>query len=225
GSPLYFNGGSRTFVGTPATAGQNLALVDLHGQNAVVAGGLFVNNGFVGDSTASGATIIADFGSLVKGAGTFANAVVTQNGGKFQAGNSPGSVSFGRFVFGPGGVDNYVFAIDDAAGTAGPSPDALGHVSGWGLVKAVVGPGMPGDFVWTATPAARLTVAIDTLLNPTTVGVDVPGPMDQFDPVQPYVWPAVAWAGVYAGPADAAALDASTAFDTRGFLNPVAGTF
>jgi hypothetical protein len=88
-SPLYFNGGSRAFIATPQTAGQNLTLVDLHGQNAVVAGGLVVNNGFVGDITASGGTIVADFGSLVKGAGTFANAVITQNGGKFQAGNGP----------------------------------------------------------------------------------------------------------------------------------------
>ena len=101
-SPLYFNGGSRTFIGTPQTAGQNLALVDLHGQNAIVAGGLFVNNGFVGDSTGSGATIIADFGSLVKGVGTFANRVITQNGGKFQAGNSPGKAGFGHLTLGPG---------------------------------------------------------------------------------------------------------------------------
>ena len=96
---------------------------------------------------------------------------------------------FGNFVFGPGGVDNYVFAIDDAAGTAGPSPDALGHVSGWGLVKST------DQFTWTATPAAPLTVALETLVNPTTVGVDVPGPMDHFDPTQAYTWPAVEWAG------------------------------
>ena len=96
--------------------------MDLHGQNAIVAGGLFVNNGFVGDSHGSGATIIADFGSLVKGAGTFANSVITQNGGKFQAGNSPGKATFGSFIFGPGGVDNYVFAIDDAAGHGRAEP-------------------------------------------------------------------------------------------------------
>jgi fibronectin-binding autotransporter adhesin len=229
-SPLYFNGGSRTFIGTPQTAGQNLVLVDLHGHNAVVAGGLFVNNGFVGDSTASGAAIVADFGALVKGAGTFQSAVITQNGGKFQAGNSPGSASFGRFVFGPGGVDNYVFAIDDAAGAAGPKPDALGHVSGWSLVQVLgradtVSPPVPGDFAWTATPAARLALALNTLVNPTTVGTDVPGPMAEFDPTRPYSWPAVHWTGTYAGPADAAVLDAATSFDTNGFLNPIAGTF
>jgi fibronectin-binding autotransporter adhesin len=228
-SPLYFNGGSRTFIATPATAGQNAALVDLHGQNAIVAGGLFVNNGFVGDSTGSGATIVADFGSLVKGAGTFQSAVITQNGGKFQAGNSPGRATFGNFVFGPGGVDNYVFAIDDAAGQAGPSPDAFGHVSGWSLVKAVNGTdgGMatPGDFTWTASPADKLTLSLETLINPTTVGFDVPGPMDHFDPTHAFAWPAVSWAGRYTGPTDAAYLDETTAFDTSGFANPVSGTF
>ena len=71
----------------------------------------------------------------MKGAGFFQNTVLTQNGGKFQAGNSPGSATFGKFVLGPGGVINYVFAIDDATGAAGPTPDAAGHVSGWGLVK------------------------------------------------------------------------------------------
>ena len=106
-APLYFNGGSRTFVGTPSDGGVPdqlarrtlrgtptfVAGIDLNGKNAVVAGGLFVNNGYVEDSSngfAGTATIVADFGSLVKGAGFFQNTVLTQNGGKFQAGNSPG---------------------------------------------------------------------------------------------------------------------------------------
>jgi autotransporter-associated beta strand protein len=244
-TPLYFNGGSRTFVGTPATAvfpvgspqaGQPtfVAGVDLNGKNAVVAGGLFVNNGYVEDSsngfTGTG-TVVADFGSLVKGAGFFQNSVQTVNGGKFQPGNSPGVASFGKFVLGPGGVDSYIFAIDDATGAAGPSPDAAGHVSGWGLVRVgappVIDRGLntQGDFVWTATPADKLLVTLETLLNPTTVGVDVPGAMDHFDPTRTYVWPAVEWAGSYAGPADASTLDASTVFDTTGFVNDLAGRF
>jgi hypothetical protein len=126
-------------------------------------------------------------------------------------------------------VDNYVFAIDDAAGTAGPSPDALGDVSGWGLVKAVglsagAGPA-PGDVAWTATPAGPLTVALDTLVNPTLVGTDVAGPMDHFDPARDYAWPAVEWVGGYTGPVDAATLDAATVWETTGFLNPIGGTF
>jgi autotransporter-associated beta strand protein len=241
-SQLYFNGGSRTFVGTPATAvfpsnwpnvGQRglptfVAGIDLNGKNATVAGGLFVNNGYIEDSTNNfqgPATIIADFGSLVKGAGYFQNSVQTINGGKFQAGNSPGSATFGKFVLGPGGVSNYVFAIDDATGAAGPSPDAAGHVSGWGLVRAIGRASAAGDFTWTATPADKLTFAIQTLLNPTTVGVDVPGMMDHFDPNGSYQWPAVEWTGTYIGPGDVAYMDAATAFDTTGFANPVAGTF
>jgi hypothetical protein len=138
-------------------------------------------------------------------------------------------MGFGRFVFGPGGVNNYVFAIDDATGSAGPSPDAAGHVRGWGLVNAVKtqfgAVTSSGDFVWTATPSGKLTVAIDTLVNPTTVGTDIAGAIDHFDPNSAYSWPAVKWAGSYAGPTDVASLDAATSFDTSGFVNPVAGTF
>jgi autotransporter-associated beta strand protein len=245
-SQLYFNGGSRTFVGTPSTAvfpstwpdaslrgtPTFVAGIDLHGQNAVVAGGLFVNNGYVEDSTNNfqgTATVVADFGSLVKGAGFFQNTVITQNGGKFQPGNSPGSASFGKFVFGPGGVASYVFAIDDATGTAGPSPDVAGQVRGWGLVKAVSRGAGPtpttGDFTWTATPTDKLLVSLQTLVNPTTVGVDVPGMMDYFDPNRSYIWPAVEWTGAYAGPADDATLDEATTFDTSGFANPIGGRF
>jgi hypothetical protein len=246
-TPLSFNSGSRTFVGTPQTAlfpsnwpdptqrglPTFVAGIDLSGKNAVVAGGLFVNNGYVEDSTNNfqgTATIVADFGSLVKGAGYYQNTVQTINGGKFQAGNSPGLASFGKLVLGPGGVNNYIMAINDATGAAGPTPDAAGHVSGWGLLKSVTaghpgGPSTTGDFTWTATPPDKLTFAIDTLMNPTTVGTDVAGPMADFDPHQSYSWLAFQWAGNYAGPTDDATLNASTAFDTTGFLNQVAGGF
>ena len=233
-SAMFFNGGSRTFIGTPQTAtsgGQPtfVAGMDLEGKNLVVAGGLFVNNGFVSDFSATKGSIIVDFGALYKGAGFTGVNVVTQNGGKVQAGNSPGSASFGKFVFGPGGVSNYVFAIDDARGTAGPSPDALGHVSGWGLINAVqqaVGSTTtPGDFTWTATPSDKLTFAIDTLVNPTTVGTDIAGSMADFDPMAAYSWPAVRWTGTYSGPTDPMTLDAATTFDTSGIVNPIAGTF
>jgi hypothetical protein len=237
--PLGFDGGSRTFIGTPQTAvfpqsspqagnPTFVAGIDLNGKNAVVSGGLFVNNGYVQDSTNGTATVVADFGSLVKGAGFFQNTVITQNGGQFQSGNSPGAASFGAFVAGPGGVTNYRFAIDDATGAAGPIPDAAGHVSGWGLVKVVTaGPNVatPGTFTWTATPSAKFTVSVQTLVNPTTVGTDLSGMMDHFDPNAPYSWQAVTWAGSYAGPTDASVLDAATSFDLSGFANPVAGRF
>jgi autotransporter-associated beta strand protein len=228
---LGFNGGSRTFISQVGHGSLFDAGIDLNGNNAVVSAGLFVNNGYVVDSSSGGlgtATVVADFGSLVKGAGFFQNSVITQNGGKFQAGNSPGLASFGSFVLGKGGVSDYVFAIDDATGAAGPIPDSAGKVSGWGLVKAVSqGPNgaNSGNFTWTATPADRLAVSIQTLVNPTTVGVDVPGPMADFDPTKSYSWPAIEWSGTYAGPSDAAVLAASTAFDTGEFRNPLAGVF
>jgi hypothetical protein len=229
GSAMFFNGGSRTFVGTPATAGTNVAGIDLHGQNIVIAGGLFVNNGFLADSTGTPGKVIVDYGALFKGAGTQFVSVVTQNGGRVQAGNSPGSMGFGQFVFGPGGVNNYVFAIDNATGAAGPKPDAAGLVSGWGLVKAVKesfqGAVSSGNFIWSANPTNKVTVAIDTLVNPTTVGTDVPGMMANFNPNLPYSWQAAHWDGKYKGPEDVGFLDASTSFDTSSFLNPVAGAF
>jgi hypothetical protein len=230
GTPLFFNGGSRTFIGTPATASQLAAGIDLNGKNAVVAGGLLVNNGFVVDTAAgSPGRVIADYGALVKGAGFYQNPVITQNGGKFQAGNSPGAATFGSFAFGPGGVDRYVFSINDATGSAGPSPNAQGHVSGWGLVRAVaqqLGPvNTSGDFNWTADTAHKLTVALETLVDSTSAGADVPGPMPHFDPSRSYAWPAVRWAGEYDGPHDPAALTDSTAFDVSGFANPIGGVF
>jgi autotransporter-associated beta strand protein len=229
-SPLGFNGGSRTFISIPAHAGSFDAGIDLHGQNVIVAGGLFVNNGYVVDSVGAGTkTVIADFGSLVKGAGFYQNSVQTVNGGKFQSGNSPGQASFGSFTFGPGGVSNYVFDINNALGTAGPRPDANGQVSGWGLVKAVqqsTNTGTTtGNFAWTATAADKLNVSLDTLINPTTSGTEPTGVMANFDPSKPYSWLAASWAGSYSGPTDPAALNAATAFDSSGFQNPVAGGF
>jgi hypothetical protein len=162
-----------------------------------------------------------------KGSGFFQNSVQTINGGKCQAGNSPGVASFGRIVLGPGGVSSYVFAIDDATGAAGPVPDAAGQVSGWGLVKAIVHgtdvAATPGDLIWSATPAEKLLVSMQTLLIPTTVGIDVPRMMDHFDPTRSYTWPAVVWTGSYAGRADDVRLDASTTFDSSGFTNPIEG--
>jgi autotransporter-associated beta strand protein len=223
-APLAFNGGSRTFISIPANAGQFDAGMDLHGQNAVVAGGLFVNNGYVVDSVGAGTkTVIADYGSLVKGAGFYQNSVQTVNGGKFQSGNSPGTSSFGTFTFGPGGVTNYQWQINDpgpsptfpsAPGIAGGTSSVTGSPDfGWSLIKAIkVGPS-PGNFTWTATAASPLTVILQTLTGQTTVGNDVLGPMQNFDPDLSYTWQFVTWAGNYTGPTDSATLNSETIFD------------
>ena len=235
-SPLAFNAGSRTYVGNPANEGplnnpSFVAGVDLQGKNLVVTEGLFANNGFVTDrSSGTLGSIIVDYGALYRGTGFTGVNVITQNGGKVQAGNSPGAASFGNFVFGPGGVNNYVFNINDATGTPGAAPSGNGPSSGWGLVKAVRrsvlgSPSSPGDFVWTATTANKLTVALDTIVSSPDVDSDALAPMANFDPTKFYTWPAVEWAGTYSGPTNAAMLDATTSFDTSGFLNPIAGTF
>jgi autotransporter-associated beta strand protein len=223
-SPMFFNTGSRTFLSIPAHAGLFDAGIDLHGSNAVVAGGLFVNNGYVVDSVGAGTkTVIADYGSLVKGAGFYQNSVQTVNGGKFQSGNSPGTSSFGTFTFGPGGVTNYQWQINDpgpsptfssAPGIAGGTSSVTGSPDfGWSLIKAIkVGPS-PGNFTWTATAASPLTVILQTLTGQTTVGNDVLGPMQNFDPTHAYSWQFVTWAGNYTGPTDAATLNSETIFD------------
>jgi fibronectin-binding autotransporter adhesin len=224
-APLGFNSGSRTFLATPATAGQNLALLDLHGHNAVVAGGLFVNNGFVGDSTGGGATIVADYGALVKGAGTFQSSVITQNGGKFQAGNSPGLTRLESLVMGPGGTSAFNWQINNATGTAGPSGNP---VSGWSLLSAEMlvdpftGVLSSGDLNWTATgvPGNQLNLSAQTLTNPTVPGNDVQGSMANFDPTQNYTWKLVQWQGNYTGPTTDQALNSTVLFDLSTFVNP-----
>jgi hypothetical protein len=179
-----------------------------------------VNNALVTDSSVLGyATIISDYGALVKGSGAYDNPVATRNGGRFQTGNSPGRATIGSFEFGDGGVNDYLFEIDNATGAAGPTPDAAGHVDGWSLVNVM------GNFSWTANIDHPLTMNLVTLLNPTTVGTDPVGPMANFDPTRSYSWVAVTWGGSYSGPVDAAALNAATIFDTTGFANSYNGTF
>jgi hypothetical protein len=239
-TPLYFNGGSRNYIATPQTAGQFAAGIDLRGQNAIVAGGLFVNNGYVVDTSAAGtATVVADFGSLVKGAGFYQNGVITVNGGKFQAGNSPGAVTVGQMTIGPGGTQNFNWQINDAKGVAGPSPDANNQVDGWSLIqvsKVTVGTiTTSGDLTWTATntPGNQFNLSLQTLMFPTTVGQDVPGPMANFAPVfegdspPSFAWPFITWQGTYSGPTDDATLTADTSFDLSNFVNtfPAAGKF
>jgi hypothetical protein len=228
-SQLFFNGGSRTFVATPATAGSSTAAVDLNGKNAIVAGGLFVNNGIVFDNSTGDflgpARLVADYGALIKGAGAFINTPITQNGGRFQAGNSPGRASHGSLVLGSGGLQNDTFQINDATGTAGPSP-STGTVSGWTLHRVVQQIGSiatVGSFAWTADPAHKETITLQTLLNPTPVGTDNFGPMDHFDASQSFAWPFAQWATTYSGPTSDAALTAATEFDATGFQNATNG--
>jgi hypothetical protein len=184
-SPLYFNGGSRTFISTVAQVSNQNAGIDLHGNDAIVAGGLFVNNGFVYDSVGSGThRVVADYGALVKGAGFYQPLPKTINGGTFIAGNSPGRATTGTIVLGgpadpAGGLSNYTWQINDggpsvsfptAPGVSGPSANAANQVSGWGLLVAIQRVSPPpvtnGNMQWDATATDQFTIHVTTLLAP-----------------------------------------------------------
>jgi autotransporter-associated beta strand protein len=225
-TPLYFNSGSQTMLGTPATApgpnGPYLDALDLHGQNLVITGGLFVNNGLLTDSV-GGASVIVGYGALFKGAGnTLANVV-----GSFQVG-APGAATFGSLTLGPGGIQNYGWQIDDALGTAGPSGATGTLVRGWSLARSsiVTNPltsqNTTGNLTWTATsaPGNQFDFALQTLVAPTPIGgPNVPGAMDNFNPLAVYVWPVFTYQGTYTGPTGSATLTADTLFDVSGFAN------
>jgi hypothetical protein len=223
-----------------------VAGIDLRGQNLVVAGGQFVNNGFVVDSSNGGngtATIIADYGALVKGAGFFQNPVITQNGGRVQAGNSPGKATYGSLTIGPGGIQNFGWQINDAGpslsfpnapGVPGPSQNANNLVSGWSQLAAnqvfnpVTHTTSTGNLVWTATstPGQQFQISMETLLGQyTTVGSSPDGPMSDFDPQQVYSWPVLSYQGSFSGPTDSQTLTADTLLDTSMFANPVFSYF
>jgi autotransporter-associated beta strand protein len=255
-APMYFNGGSRTFLSTVAQVANQNAGIDLHGNDAIVAGGLFVNNGYVYDSVGAGThRVVADYGSLVKGAGFYQPLPRTINGGTFVAGNSPGHATTGTIVLGgpndPNqGLSDFTWQINNAGpsstypsatGVSGPSANAARQVSGWGTLLAVAGTSplaTNGNFQWDATPSDKLTIHLETLLAPNdasgnssatggygSAGNMTPGLMSDFDPSKSYSWRLFAYAGSYTGPTDTASLDASTNLDASGFLNPHAGRF
>jgi hypothetical protein len=183
-SALFFNGGSRTFISTVAQAANGNAGMDLHGNDAIVAGGLFVNNGFVFDSVGAGThRVVADFGAVVKGAGFYQPLPRTINGGTFSAGNSPGRATTGTIVLGGpndpnGGLSDFTWQINDAGpsttyptatGASGPTANAAKQVSGWGQLAAVAVASpvaTNGDFHWDATPADKMTIHLQTLVAP-----------------------------------------------------------
>jgi autotransporter-associated beta strand protein len=218
---LVFGYGSRTYISTVAAAADESADIDLNGHNAAVDAGLFVNNGFVWDSTATNHRVVVDGAlgtALAKGAGFYETLPQTINGGNYSPGNCPGAAWVTRFAFGPDDVSGYVFYINNATGTAGPTPDSAGQVSGWGEVTA-------RDFEFGADSENPLVVNLTTLVNPSTPGNDVAGAAANFDPTQTYSWAVVKWTGTYTGPTDDAFLNAATVFNTSAFANSFNGAF
>src|SRR5206468_3174065 len=122
--------------------------------------------------------VVVDFGGKVQGPGTF-HSVVTQNGGVYSPGNSPGPANIGVFPVNGGGT--FEFEISDATGTAGT-------VDGWDM--ATVSPNVynttSAQILLSATPANPYTVLIDSRLNDGQG--KTAGSAANFDPTHGYAW-------------------------------------
>jgi autotransporter-associated beta strand protein len=179
GSNLIFGGGSTSFVGSVANPGGK---IDLGGQQLVVRGGLLVTNSgsFGSGNGVRNGTTVADYGALVKGTGPY-QAVITQNGGQYLPGNSPGTSQVGTLFVNGGG--NLIFEITDAGPSASfPSaPGTAGTNPGWGLTQVFT------SLEFTATPSNKFTIDMRTQLPP-PAAPNSPGQMSSFDPSRAYSW-------------------------------------
>ena len=230
-SPLYFGGGSQTFLGSTMAPNFTSYGIDLHGQNLVIVGGLFQDNGGSIWDSVGGGNIIVGYGGILKGLGYNHGNIITMNGGI--AGDELGPIDFTSLVIGPGGLQNYGWQINDARGTGGVYSTQHGAlVRGWGQAQAVINYARnitgTGNLTWSATSVVgdQFDMALQTLMAPTPEGGQpVSGLMDNFDPSQQYVWPVITWQGTYSGPTDSATLTADTRFDLNQFQNLHPGTF
>ena len=121
---------------------------------------------------------MVDFGGVAKGTGTYVS-VITQNGGIFSPGSSPGAASTANFTLNGGGT--FQFEIANATGTAG-------QLSGWDLlnVEANTTFNVSPKTSFTATPANQYNVSIVSLLD--SGDHNTPGLASNFDPHKPYSW-------------------------------------
>jgi hypothetical protein len=146
------------------------------------------------------------------------------------------TIVVGQLIIGPGGSNSFNWQINNATGTAGPTPNANNQVSGWTLLQVTVG--VPehgthggtfpssGNFIWTATPnGSQFMLSLETLFGPLTpLGMTPDGPMANLDPNLQYMWPFISYQGTYSGPTDSATLTASTLFDMNAFANAIPPT-
>ena len=187
---LILAAGSRTTLGSKAAPG---GLIDLRGNDLHLYSGLLVNNG----SILNGTTFV-HYGSLAKGAGTYADLRV-EDGGRMIAGNSPGTLHAGALSWGEGG--GFEFQLADALAGGG-----IGH----GLVQ------VDGTLRLTAPTegAGRFVLHLQTL-----DAQDQPGLATRFDAGQAYRW-------TFAEAAAIDDFDARRfVIDRSGFLNAAPGSF
>ena len=118
-SGLAFGPGSVTTVNrTGALDNVGDGMILLGGSDALLIGGLLINHGTV-TSSIPGVDLMVESGSLAKGTGLYGS-VLTQNGGRFSPGSSPGTAFTSQFNI--NGSGTFRFEIADATGTAGLAP-------------------------------------------------------------------------------------------------------
>ncbi len=171
-SALIFGAGSVTTI----NPGGLIDIGSINGFGAIVAGGLVKNNGSFGSEF--GSPIVVDYLGKVKGTGTFGS-VVTQNGGIFAPGASPGTATTNKYNVNGGGI--LEFEVSNATGIAG-------NLSGWDLVVVQPTEFNPAAGVVdiTATAASRYSILLSSRLD---FGDRIaPGAAANFNPSQPYAW-------------------------------------
>jgi len=171
-SGLNFGGNSSLTTVT------STGLIDIGDYDALLINGVFVltNNGLVGSANPS-ADLVVDFGGLVKGSGTYTS-ILTQNGGAFSPGASPGQGDTSNFNVNSGGT--YRFEIANAIGTQGQH-------DGWDITYV-----RPNTFVadstlnFTALTATKYNIEIVSLFN--GLNYNTPGLVSNFNPNNTYMW-------------------------------------
>jgi hypothetical protein len=114
----------------------------------------------------------------MQGTGIF-QGILTQNGGVFAPGSSPGTATSGAFTVNGGGI--YEWELSNAAGTEGA-------LSGWDLVNVVPTIFNPtsATLAFTATPSSKYVVRLATRLD--SGDRNTPGAAANFNPNQSYAW-------------------------------------
>lgn len=212
-SGLAFGSGSMTIVNrTGALDNIGDGMILLGGSDARLTGGLLINHGII-RSRVPGVDLIVESGGMAKGTGLYGS-VLTQNGGRFSPGSSPGTAFTSQFNVSGGGT--FLFEIADATGTAGAR-------AGWDRVRVE-----PSLFAssprlnFTATPTDTFIIQIVSLLN--SGDYNTPGLADHFDPHRSYSWP---WIDAsHQGVTVAGTFNPSMFhIDATGFANPLRGRF
>jgi autotransporter-associated beta strand protein len=185
--------------------------IDLRSTDAFVSNGLVKNGGAFGSATN---TILVDYDGYVKGTGTFGN-VITQNGGFYAPGNSPGAATTNQYNLNGGGI--LEFEVSNATGAAG-------EPSGWDMivVEPTVFNQVAGLAALTATPGNRYTIMLASRLD--SGDRTAAGPAANFDSAQSYAWK-FADASAAASSVSGAFNPAAFTINTGGFQNSFTGTF